>query len=87
MPSFYTEDFYIDVDEFLSECNDRDKEELIDSLIEDGYLKKDCREDSKDYNYSVSEAHFVEAVDKLRSKWNMLTKEEEEFIVKIANRF
>lgn len=87
MPTFYAEDIDIDADEFLSSCNDRDKEELIDALIEDGYLKKDCREDFKDYNYSVSEAHFVEALDKLRSKWNMLTKEEEEFIIKIANRF
>jgi hypothetical protein len=87
MPTFYAEDIEIDVDKFLSSCNDRDKEELIDALIEEGYLKKDCREDFKDYNYSVSESHFVEALDKLRSKWNMLTKEEEEFILKIANRF
>jgi hypothetical protein len=87
MPTFYAEDIEIDVDKFLSSCNDRDKEELIDALIEEGYLKKDCREGFKDYNYSVSESHFVEAIDKLRSKWNMLTKEEEEFILKIANRF
>ena len=87
MPTFYAEDIEIDVDKFLSSCNDRDKEELIDALIEEGYLKKDCRKDFKDYNYSVSESHFVEAIDKLRSKWNMLTKEEEEFILKIANRF
>jgi hypothetical protein len=87
MPTFYAEDIDIDADEFLSSCNDRDREELIDALIEGGYLKKDCKEDFKDYNYSVSEAHFVEAVDKLRSKWNMLTQEEEELIIKIANRF
>lgn len=87
MPTFYAEDIDIDADEFLSYCNDRDREELIDALIEGGYLKKDCKEDFKDYNYSVSEAHFVEAVDKLRSKWNMLTQEEEELIIKIANRF
>jgi hypothetical protein len=87
MPTFYAEDIDIDADEFLSYCNDRDREELIDALIKGGYLKKDCKEDFKDYNYSVSEAHFVEAVDKLKNKWNMLTQEEEELIIKIANRF
>ncbi len=87
MPTFYAEDIDIDADEFISACNDREKEELIDALIATGYLKRDCREDFKDYNYSVSEAHFVEAIDKLRNKWNMITSEEEELILKIANRF
>jgi hypothetical protein len=80
-------DLDIEIDEFLDKCNNSEKEYLIDALIEDGYLKKDCRENFKDYDYSVSEAHFVEAVDKLRNRWNMLTSEEEELILKIANRF
>ena len=54
MPTFYAEDIDIDADEFLSYCNDRDREELIDALIKGEYLKKDCKEDFKDYNYSVS---------------------------------
>lgn len=87
MPTFYAEDIDIDADEFLSACNHRDKEELIITLIEDGYLKKDCRAGFRDYNYSVSEAMYVEAIDKLRNKWNRLTKEEEEFIINISKRF
>jgi hypothetical protein len=51
MPTFYSEDIDIDVDEFLSACDHRDKEELITALIEDGYLKKDCRAGFKNYNY------------------------------------
>ena len=89
MPKFYQQsEFYVDVDvdEFLSACNARDTEELIDALIEDGYLKKDCRVD--DYEvYSPSESFYQEALDKLNGKWNMLTKEEEETILKIASRF
>ena len=87
MPRFYPENIDIDVEDFIAACSEKDREQLIDALIDSGDLKQDCREDFKDYNYSISEAHFVEAVDKLRSRWNMLTSEEEELILKIANRF
>lgn len=89
MPKFYQQsETYIDVDvdEYLSNCNTKETEELIDALIEDGYLKKDCR--VNDYEvYSPSESFYQEALEKLNSKWNMLTQEEEELIIKIANRF
>jgi hypothetical protein len=86
MPTFYSEDVDIDPSEFLSACSSREKEELIDELIEDGYISKTCRVNVS-YNYSVSESLFEEALQKLHGKWNMLTKEEEEAIIKIANRF
>lgn len=89
MPKFYQQSEVcvdVDVDEYLSNCNTKETEELIDALIEDGYLKKDCRVD--DYEvYSPSESFYQEALDKLNGKWNMLTKEEEEIILKIASRF
>lgn len=89
MPTFYTEELDIEVDEYLSACNNQDKEEIIDILIEEEYLKKDCRlnQQSKQYNYSISEANFEESLDRLRGKWNMLTSEEEQLIIKIASRF
>ena len=87
MPTFYAEDIDIDPEEFLSSCNTSEKEELIKALIEDGYLKKDCREGFEDQKYSVSEAFYQEALNKLHGKWNMLTKEEEETILNIAKRF
>jgi hypothetical protein len=39
------------------------------------------------YVVSVAESFYVEAINKLKTKWNMLTQEEEELIIKIANRF
>jgi hypothetical protein len=87
MPTFYAEDIDIDADEFLSACNDRDKEELIDALIKEGYLKMDCREDFKELGHSVSESFFEESLNKLRGKWNSLTQEEESLILSIAKRF
>lgn len=89
MPKFYQQsEVYVDVDvdEYLSACSTKETEELVDLLIEDGYLKKDCRP-SYDYVYSVSESLFEEALQKLHGKWNSLTKEEEEAIINIAKRF
>ena len=85
--SALAEDMDIDVDKFFSACNHEDKEELIATLIEDGYLKKDCLAVFEDYNYSATEAMFVDSIDKIRNKWNMLTKEEEEFILNLAKKF
>jgi hypothetical protein len=92
MPRFYEYEEVevhvdIDVDDFLDRCDSSEKEELIKALIEDGYLKKDCRETFQDYGYSVGEALYQEALKKLHGKWNMLTKEEEETILNIAKRF
>ena len=88
MPTFYTEELDIDADEFLSACGRRDKEEIIDILIEDGYLKKNCRVERYDPSLpsNPSEYFYNEAIDKLSGKWNMLTREEEDTILKIANR-
>lgn len=87
MPTFYAEDIDIIVDEFLSACSSREKEELIDALIEDRYLKENCRVDYKYELLSVSESFYIDAIDKIKGRWNMLTQEEEEIILKIASRF
>jgi len=87
MPTFYAEDIDIIVDEFLSACSSREKEELIDALIEDGYLKENCKVDYKYELLSVPESFYIDAIDKIKGRWNMLTQEEEEIILKIASRF
>lgn len=85
MPTFYAEDIDVDVDEFLSCCSSDEIEELIEALIEDGHISKQHRE--KYTLLSATESQFEEALNKLHSKWNMLTQEEEQAILKIANRF
>jgi hypothetical protein len=77
----------IDINDFLDRCDSSEKEELIDALIEDGYIKKNCRVEYEDQSYSISESFYQQALDKLNGKWNMLTQEEEQIILKIANRF
>lgn len=85
MPTFYAEDIDIDVDEFLSSCSSDEIEEIIEALIEDGYISKQHRE--KYASLSATESEFEEALNKLHGKWNMLTQEEEQAILKIASRF
>ena len=89
MPTFYADDYDIDPDEYLSACSYREKEEIIDSLIEDGYLKKDCRT-SDPNNPSIrafDEQEFEDALLKLSGKWNMISLEESNLIVNLAKKF
>jgi hypothetical protein len=52
------------------------------------YFEVDTEEtDPEYYVVSAAESFYVEAIDKIRTKWNMLTQEEEDFIIKISNRF
>jgi hypothetical protein len=55
-----------------------DKEQMAEYLIKDGYPTP--------YTH-VAESKFQNEILKLYDKWNMLTQQEEETILKIANRF
>jgi tRNA isopentenyl-2-thiomethyl-A-37 hydroxylase MiaE len=84
MPYFdYDGEIHIDTDEFLSALDIRERQRLIDALIENGYIK----DRSKNDRYGASESIFEDALDKLHDKWNALSKEEEEAIIKISKRF
>jgi len=65
--------------EMLYDNMDRfDKEQMADYLMKDGYPTS--------YSHPA-ESKFQNEILKLYDKWNMLTQEEEETILKIANRF
>jgi hypothetical protein len=65
--------------EMLYDNMDRfDKEQMADYLMKDGYPTP--------YSHPA-EFKFQNGILKLYDKWNMLTQEEEETILKIANRF
>jgi len=86
MPTFTQEvEVHIDVKEFIEGCSDYNKDWLIKFLIEDGLIKSDSR--INEYNYSIAEADFEQALDKLKGKYNMLTSEEEQIVIKLASRF
>ena len=70
----------IDIDDILWGMSDREKQELVDDLYEDGYIaKKDDAEKSFDNEWN-------DEVNKLfNNKWR-LSKEDEETILKITKK-
>lgn len=84
MPTFYAEDIDIDPSDFVDACDRQEIQELIDVLIEDGYINRstvDSREDN------LMDIVYKEALDKLQDKRIYLTLEEEQFIINLANKF
>ena len=88
MPEF---DSYVDVDvdEFWSACSTRKKEELIDVLEEDGWVKRTSPKGTDpDKNLpSIMEIEWQDMCNKLSDLRLRLTNEEEEQIKKIVNKY
>jgi hypothetical protein len=78
-----TVDFDVDVNEFLEDCDSYEIDNVIDWLKEKGHIK----DTHIDRQVCATELEFIEALDKLCTKWNVLSKEEEAFIVNLAKRF
>jgi hypothetical protein len=76
-------DVDVNVKDFLEDCSDYEIEEAIDWLKENEHIK----DTHIDRQVCASELEFIEALDKLCTKWNMLSKEEEAFILNLAKRF
>ena len=89
MPRFneYDLDFDIDVNisvnDFLSECDGNDINEVVDWLKRNGELSNS---DVWEAN-SLPHEMFLETVDKIAQNYYILTNEEQELIEKIAKRF
>ena len=78
MPDFETW-VDIDVDDFYFECNDRERKELAEMLIEDNYA-------SPFNGTSIEDNDLSQSVVKILQFRMQLTVEEEELIKKIGNR-
>jgi hypothetical protein len=78
-----TVDFDVEVGEFLEDCDSYEIDNVIDWLKEKGHIK----DTHIDKQVCATELEFIEALDKLCTKWNVLSKEEEAFIVNLAKRF
>jgi hypothetical protein len=76
----------IDIDDILWGMSDREKQKLVEELYEDGFIPEELESELNQPTHAA-EAPFVEALTKLRDKWNMLSEDEEQIIIKIANRF
>jgi uncharacterized protein YqgV (UPF0045/DUF77 family) len=81
MPTFYAEDIDIDPDEFLDSCDSQEIEELIDCLVEDGYVVR-----VNTPSETIADGELDQALAKIKHFRTQLTAEEEEILKKIGNR-
>lgn len=84
MPDFYVDSLDISPSDFIEECSSSEITQLIEILIEDGYI--DTKTVIKGDNQTVDDELFSDSLLKLSEYKYRLTIEEEEIICKIANR-
>jgi|LauGreDrversion4_2_1035121.scaffolds.fasta_scaffold154268_1 hypothetical protein len=86
MPEFST---YVDVDvfEFIDECSKSEINDLIDDLIDRGYLTKNSKGIGKPPQYSLIEETHRDYCDVLANSYHRMSKEEEETIANIAKKY
>ena len=88
MPEFRTE-IDISPSEFIDTCSRRERDRLVEILIEDGYIQPDqaTLNGSKVRKPNFNDERFFASLDKLSSCRDLLTLEEEEFINNLAQKF
>jgi len=77
-------DIDVDVAEFYGDCSDKEKEELAQYLIEDGFIPGKSTQVGED---TLQDTTYKEALNKLYSKRVYLTLEEEQFLINLANKY
>lgn len=88
MPEFDTY-VVVEVDEFWSECSTREKEELIDMLVEDGLVLRTSPKGviSEERLPSIPELDWQELINKLSQIRLMISSEDEQTIRNILSKF
>ena len=83
MPNFKT---YVDIDpsEYIDNCQDSDIEELIDALIEEGYLEGQLVTSNRHHNLLDEEWNNI--MTKLMKSRLFLSSEDEQRITDIAKK-
>jgi hypothetical protein len=85
MPEF---DTYVDVDvnEFVSACSKREIKELIECLVEDGHVSPTAL-GPVSLKLGVLETPFIEKMDELKQLYYRLSKEDEEILEKLFEKY
>lgn len=93
MPSFTSYgvevdvDVDVDIDEFLEECSDKEIKKVIEWLKDENHLEDNNARTPVDPTDNIMDIAYKEALDKLYNKRINLSLEEEEFIIKLANKY
>jgi hypothetical protein len=85
MPDF---EFYneIEVDEFWHECSKSEKQELIDLLVEEGYVIRKTKQPD-DPNRNLLDEEWDNLCDKLQSIRQRLSADDEQKIKDIISKY
>ena len=89
MPEF-TAEVDIDPSEFVDSCSKKEKDRLVEILVEDGYIQPD--QERKSGNNGVrrpntNDKTFWESLERLAKCRDLLSIEEENFINNLSNKF
>jgi ribosomal protein S8 len=83
MPSFEPEELDIDVEDFIESCSNKEIEDMIEILIDSGYVEKI----KSINNRSMLDNIWNENISKLLDLRLRITPKEEEKILKIINKY
>lgn len=89
MPEF-TAEVDIDPSEFIDSCSKREKERLIEILVEDGDIEPTQADKNKGSGVrrpNINDQTFWDSLDKLSKCRDLLSIEEENFINNLAEKF
>jgi len=83
----YETEVDVDLDDILSELDDKDKQELVDELYDEGYVPSQIDSESDSYNYNgIIGEKLYDALTKLRNNRSQLSNEDEEMIINLAEK-
>jgi hypothetical protein len=86
MPDFSTE---IDIEpwEYIDECSNREIDELIETLIENGHLVRfNGKVLPKKANVSVMDMEWDDLITKIRNSKHLISNEDENTIIEISKK-
>ncbi len=75
----------IEVGEFVENCSSREIEELVDILIEEGYL--DGQPVTSERHHNLLDEEWTKMIGKLMKSRLLLSNEDEMIIKNISNKF
>ena len=86
MPDFTTE---IDIDawDYISACSNREVKELIDALVDGGYLDSfNGKVEPANIHNTLMDDEWSETLNKLRDSRHLMSSEDEQRIIDVAKR-
>lgn len=89
MPNFSPEDLEIEPYEFVDACSRRELKNLIDHLVDEGHISKEqgMNKSSGVTNPNTNDLIYFESLDALVGVRHLLSNEEEEYIIKLSDKF